>query len=242
MGAGGESFWDSLTIGGHLAASYGYNFGGGDAAGSNNVLCQFNCAQNQFKVDAIKLEIGKPSDGPGTAGFQFDLLFGQNADISRGLSPTASGGAFGDDDFSVFVQQAYLEYNWDGTLIKFGNWETLLGYELIDSNDNPNISHGILFTWAIPLYHTGVLLSGDLSEGMGWALGFSNGFNNTAAMFSVRNSRVSGVPGNMSFHNVSTASWIWNNAPGSVFTDTVAMKAGRLTKTSGCMVSKAFWT
>lgn len=174
-----DRFFSGLEVGGHLAASYVYNLNKGDASGSANVLCQFNCAQNQFKFDAAKLEIGRPSDGPGSVGFQLDLLFGQNADILRGLSPTASSGAFGEDDFSVFVQQAYIEYDWNGTLLKFGNWETLLGFELIDSNDNPNITHGVLFTWAIPLYHTGILASGSLSEEVGWALGLTNGFNNT---------------------------------------------------------------
>jgi hypothetical protein len=49
---------------------------------------------------------------------------------------------------------------------------------------NPNITQGLLFTWAIPLYHTGLLASGSLPEGFGlapgfvWALGVSNGFNN----------------------------------------------------------------
>ena len=60
-----------------------------------------------------------------------------------------------------------------------GNFETLLGWELIDSHKNYNVSHGILFTWTIPLYHTGVMAGGSLGENVGWNLGFVNGFNNS---------------------------------------------------------------
>lgn len=181
-----DSFLNGVEFGGHVTASYIYNFNNPGPGASGNggfsaqPLCQFNCEHNTFKLDAAKFEVGKPTNGPGTAGFQLDLLYGQNADISRFLSPTAGGaGVFGDDDFSLFVQQAYVEYDWNGTSVKFGNFETLLGWELIDSHKNNNVTHGILFTWTIPLYHTGVMLGGSLTEEINWNLGFVNGFNNT---------------------------------------------------------------
>ncbi len=180
QGAGMDSFLSDLDIGGFVTGSYLYNFNRPEGNAGAQPLCQFNCRHDEFSFDAAMLSIGKSADNPGEAGFQLDLLFGQNGDISRGLSPTTTAGAgvFGDSDFGVFVQEAYVTYNWDGTEVKFGNWETLLGYELLDSHLNSNITHGILFTWAIPLYHTGILFSGDLGESMGWALGLTNGFNN----------------------------------------------------------------
>ena len=63
-------------------------------------------------------------------------------------------------------------------MFKFGKWETLLGYELIDSPYNNHVTQGILFTWAIPLVHNGLLASGNLNENIGWAIGVTNGFNN----------------------------------------------------------------
>ena len=179
QGSGLDSFFESLEVGGHITTSYLYNFNSPpNGAGGGQPLCQFNCNQNEFKLDAAKIEIGKPAANPGEAGFQLDLLYGQNADISRALSPTAFGGSFGDDDFSTFVQQAYVSYNWDGVELKMGKFETLLGWELLDSHKNYNITHGILFTWAIPLYHTGIMAGGSIGENIGWNVGFVNGFNN----------------------------------------------------------------
>ncbi len=179
QGSGLDSFFESLEVGGHITTSYLYNFNAPpNGAGGGQPLCQFNCNQNEFKLDAAKIDIGKPAANPGEAGFQLDLLYGQNADISRALSPTATGGSFGDDDFSTFVQQAYVSYNWDGVELKMGKFETLLGWEVLDSYKNYNVTHGILFTWAIPLYHTGIMAGGSLGENVGWNLGFVNGFNN----------------------------------------------------------------
>ena len=181
QGSGVDSFFQSLEVGGHVTTSYLHNFNSPRSGPSGGQpLCQFNCNNNEFSLDAAKLEIGKLATSPGDAGFQLDLLYGQNADISRFLSPTAGGaGAFGDDDFSLFVQQAYVSYNYNGVELRMGNFETLLGWELLDSHKNYNVTHGILFTWAIPLYHTGLMAGGSLGENVGWSVGVVNGFNNT---------------------------------------------------------------
>jgi hypothetical protein len=185
QGSGIDEFFSTLEVGGYVSASYIYNFNRTPVAsrfedGITQPLCQFNCRQNEFSLDAAKLNLGRPASNPGDAGFQLDLLLGQNADILRSLSPDSDGdGSFGADDFSLFVQQAYVAYNWRGVEFKAGKFETLLGWELLDQPLNYNITQGILFTWAIPLYHTGVLASGQLTEEVGWALGLTNGFNNT---------------------------------------------------------------
>jgi hypothetical protein len=88
------------------------------------------------------------------------------------------GSLFGDDQF--FIQQAYVSYNWNGVVFDFGKFVTTLGYELIDAPYNPHITHSELFFGAIPLFHTGLLASGDIGEtGLGWKLGVVNGFNNS---------------------------------------------------------------
>ena len=178
-GTGLDPFLSSVDIGGFITMSYIYNFNQPATNTFSQTLCQFNCNHDEFSFDAAQLSFGKEAANPGDAGFQLDLLFGQNGDISRFLSPTAGGaGVFGDSDFGVFVQEAYVTYNLNGTELKMGNFETLLGWELLDSHLNYNISHGVLFTWAIPLYHTGVMASGSLGENIGWSLGITNGFNN----------------------------------------------------------------
>jgi hypothetical protein len=173
-----KSFLETIEFGGHVAGSYIYSFNNPATNTFSQTLCQFNCNHNEFSLDAVKLEIGRAA-APGEAGFQFDVLFGQNASIFNALSPDNTTTADAASDTEFFLQQAYLSYNLNGVELKFGKFETLLGYELIDSNLNPNVTQGILFTFAIPLFHTGVLAAGNFSEEFSWAAGFVNGFNNT---------------------------------------------------------------
>jgi hypothetical protein len=193
-GAAFDSFLSKLEVGGFVTGSYLYNFnqpGHPSTGAASQPINQFNNRHDEFSFDAAKIEIGKTPGGPGEAGFQFEMLYGQNADILRRGSPTRitdvdgdgtadviSVGAFGDSDMGVFVQEAYASYNLGGVTWKLGKFETLLGYEVLDSYKNPNITHGVLFTWAIPLYHTGLLASGNFSEAVTWSLGLTDGFNN----------------------------------------------------------------
>lgn len=199
LGVPGSAFWNDLQIGGHVTASYVYNFNNPDfntpsgvgppfTGGQPNY--QFNRDHHTFSIDAVKLEIGKPATQPGTAGFQVDLLWGENAGILIGGLPHNSliigpGFEIEDEDreasdTAFFLQEAYVSYMTNaGIRLDFGKWETLLGYELIDSPANPNITHGWLFTFAIPLFHTGLLASGSLNENVDWAVGIVNGFNNS---------------------------------------------------------------
>jgi len=188
QGSAIDAFLSSVEVGGSVTASYTYSFNNPETSPSSQTLCQFNCNHNEFSLDAFKLELGKKAPNPGDVGFQFDLLLGRNAGIFNQLSPdiasfinpavqtTADRSAA---DTELFVQEAYLSYNMNGVELKAGKFETPLGFEVIDSNDNPNVTHGILFTFAIPLFHTGVLASGNISEELSWAAGLTNGFNNT---------------------------------------------------------------
>jgi hypothetical protein len=231
QGAGVDSFLNGLEVGGFVTGSYLYNFNSPEGNVFSQPLCQFNCNHDEFSFDAAMISIGKEASNPGDVGFQLDLLFGQNGDISRALSPTAGGGAFGDSDFGVFVQEAYVTYNWDGTEFKFGNWETLLGWELLDSHLNNNITHGILFTWAIPLYHTGLLASGNLGESVGWALGITNGFNNV-----VDQNDNKGIVGILSFEEgglFTSLSWFFGSETPNL---PVSMVAGQPSTTDDLMI------
>jgi hypothetical protein len=174
-----DGFLQSLEIGGHVSGSYVWSFNAPDVNAFTNTLCQFNCNHDEFSFDAAKLELGRPARG--STGFRLDLLLGQNAAILRSLAPTAdSPTPFSRaSDTDLFVQQAFVAYDAGGTLLKLGKFETLLGYELLDSNANANVTHGILFTYAIPLFHTGILASGSFGESFSWAAGAVNGFNNS---------------------------------------------------------------
>ena len=79
-----DNFLGGLEIGGYVNASYGYNFNDPDVNGGSQPLNQFNLNHNTFELDAVKLELGRPTDGAGTAGFQVDMLYGENNNILCG--------------------------------------------------------------------------------------------------------------------------------------------------------------
>ena len=65
------------------------------------------------------------------------------------------------------LQEAYISARipiGDGPVLKVGKFVTLLGSEVIESPSNLNYSRGYLFTLAIPLTHTGALLSYSFTD------------------------------------------------------------------------------
>ena len=181
QGSALDGFLQSVEVNGHIAASYAYNFNRPEVNAGAQALNQFNLNDNELSLDAFKLELGKKASEPGTAGFQLDLLLGRNAGIFNGgaaaFDPVSVGEAASDTE--LFLQEAYLSYNLNGIEFKAGKFETPLGFEVIDSNDNPNVTQGLLFTFLIPLFHTGLLAGGNFNENLSWQAGVVNGFNNT---------------------------------------------------------------
>lgn len=176
-----DGFFDKLEVSGGVVGSYLYNFNQPShpltTGSATQPLNQFNRSHDEFSFDAAKFELSKTAASPGEGGFALDLLYGQNGDILRGFSPT-NPQVRGDSDMDVFVQEAYAAYNMGGVTWKLGKFETLMGYEVLDSYKNPSVTHGLLFTFGIPLFHTGLLASGAFAEGVTWSLGLVDGFNN----------------------------------------------------------------
>lgn len=176
--SGLDAFLNTVQINGWVAASYQYSFDNPNNPIFANTTNQFNVDHNTFSFDGAKIELYRPATNPGDAGFQLDLLYGANALILGGTRGLFSTGTMSNEGF--YVQDMNVQYNWDNVLFKFGQWETLLGYEVLDSVSNKNITHGLLFTYAIPLVHTGLQASGKIGEtGMGWAGAVVNGWNNS---------------------------------------------------------------
>lgn len=179
VSAGSESkldaFLDTVSIGGYASASFIYNNNNPDDPIYAQATNQFDLDHNTFNLDAAKIEIGRVAAKPGEAGFQIDLMFGDDGGILGGTRFNTPGWA--SDNFG-YVQEAYASYNWNDVVFKFGKWETLLGYELIDAVSNKNVTQGLLFTYAIPLVHTGLMATGQLTESIGWSAAVANGWNN----------------------------------------------------------------
>lgn len=78
----------------------------------------------------------------------------------------------------VDLQEAYINARSadSGFGVRAGKFATFAGIEVIESPDNPTFSRGLIYSYGVPLTHTGALLTyaeGDLD----FAIGFVNGWD-----------------------------------------------------------------
>ncbi len=135
--------------------------------------------QDGFNLHAVKLVLEKPLDeSEWAAGYKADLVFGPDANyystILNGQAPAAAGA--NSDDFAV--KQAYVSLRvpvGNGIDVKMGVWDTLIGYEVFESGNNPNFSRS--YGYALePTHHTGVQASYKLTDEISVAVGVANGW------------------------------------------------------------------
>lgn len=175
------SLLKGLEVHGVLAVDYTYNFN--RPRGDKNGLLLFNEDDNTASLDLANIRVAHKSMVAGI-GFLADLDFGETAEgVGRS---TRWGDSFpnGSENDNFFeLRQAYLTYTLpvgNGVSFKAGKFVTLHGAEVIKTwdNINYNISNGILFGWAIPFTHTGILASYPINDFLAVDLGVVNGWDN----------------------------------------------------------------
>ena len=157
----------STTISGYVNVSTIWNPGSGNA---NPPPYAFNAGkQDGFNLDVAKLTIERPLDeAQWSAGYKTDLLFGPDANA---LATQSSGTAA---DFGI--KQAYVALRapvGNGLDMKLGVWDTIIGYESFDAGSNPNYSRSYGYT-VEPTTHTGVLVTYQLLDSLGFSAGIAN--------------------------------------------------------------------
>jgi len=132
-----------------------------------NTLMYYNQYENQISLSLADLKVQKQAQ---PVGFDVELGFGPTNDaINIGLGPT-----------TVNILQAYgtvVVPVGSGLTVDVGKFVTHMGYEVIPSQGNWNYSRSYLFSFAIPLYHTGVRLTYPLMSNLTAALHILNGWN-----------------------------------------------------------------
>jgi hypothetical protein len=242
-----DRFLSRVDVSGYVSASYVYNANNPSNPIYANALNQFNLNHNQFNLDAAEIDFSMPAAEPGQAGFDLDINFGNNAEILGGYGPAAqTDPASGDvlSDNQIEIEQMNVSYNWNDIVFKAGKFDTLLGYEVLDIVSNKQVTQGVLFTYAIPLYHTGLLASSKFNEEWGWALGVVNGWGNansgatdtndnkgalaqinlSTGPFSTALSTYYGSDGNTGFANVDNSTAHFNESPALVVDWTATVK------------------
>ena len=129
----------STTISGYVDTSAQWNFG----TGNNNVPpYKFNGSDKAdgFNLDVVQLRIDKPLDeADWAAGYRADLWFGPDANTLGTQSAWGNSNQAATGDFAI--RQAYVALRapvGTGLDFKMGVFDSIIGYESIESGNNPN--------------------------------------------------------------------------------------------------------
>jgi hypothetical protein len=141
---------------------------GSTSSGSTNVL-RFYDINEGYTFNMSEFSIKRDPDEKFPFGEGLVLTAGADAQKNHSIGLLRS-----EDDVFPFrndpwfdLQEVYLSARIPvgaGPVIKVGKFVTLLGYEVIESPSNLNYSRGDLFTFAVPLTHTGVLASYSFTD------------------------------------------------------------------------------
>jgi len=167
----------STTLSGYVDTSAQWNFGSGNA---HLPAYKFNGASKAdgFNLDVVQIRIEKPLDeAEWAAGYRVDLWAGPDANALNTQSFFSNGGASapaGHSDFAV--RQAYVALRMpvaNGLDWKVGVFDSIIGYESVESPNNPNYTRSYGHSIE-PQTHTGVLASYRFNDTFSASAGVAN--------------------------------------------------------------------
>ncbi len=147
-----------------------YSFGFNHPANNVALLRNFDDRVNQPELNMAMMTLDM---APKPVGFHLDVGFGRAFDIMDATEKDVTP--------MRFFKQAYIDVkpaSWHGAELDFGKFVTSAGAEVIETGSNFNYSRSLLFSWAIPYYHTGMRFSmpvtKQLTAGVQWVSGWNN--------------------------------------------------------------------
>ena len=165
----------STTLSGYVDTSAQWNLGTG-----NNRLPNYKFGGSSkadgFNLDVVQIRIEKPLDEQEwAAGYRVDLWAGPDANVLGTQSVFATGSG----DFAV--RQAYIALRMpvgNGIDWKVGVFDSILGYESVESPNNPNYTRSYGHSIE-PQTHTGVLASYRFADILSASVGVANTYGPT---------------------------------------------------------------
>lgn len=166
----------ATTLSGYVDTSAQWNPGTGNA---NVPGYAFNSPSKSdgFNLNVVELNLEKPVDAADAwgAGYKVSVLAGPDASTFNTKSPVATANS----DFAV--KQAYVALHapvGNGLDFKIGVWDTLIGYEVFESINNPNVTRSYGYTME-PTTHTGIQATYQVCETVSVSGGIANTFGAT---------------------------------------------------------------
>lgn len=176
------SWWDTLTITGHLEA--GITFNGANPADGINFGHLFTDKANEPLLNQAMLTIQRPLDPKATGydfGFKFQAMYGSDARYTHFLGEFDES-ISGRNQFDIVEAHALFHLPWftsGGVDVKLGQYVTLEGAEVIYAPDNLLYSHSYIFNFGIPFKHTGIMTETHLNSVVDIYAGVDTGVNTT---------------------------------------------------------------
>jgi Putative beta-barrel porin-2, OmpL-like. bbp2 len=172
-----KTFWQELAWFAYVENSYVFNLRGEATNGSNEL--RFYDVDRGYTFNMAEFSVKKDPSDRYPFGFGLVLTGGEDAQFNHAIGIFRSADEAPTDTEKVDLQEAYLSYKvplGTGLTVKAGKFVTLLGYEVIESPNNLNFSRSLLFDFATPLTHVGMLgsyaLTDTLSATVGLVLGW----------------------------------------------------------------------
>ena len=133
----------------------------------------FDTLHSQFAFSMAEIWLAKAPTADSRVGFKLKLNFGPAS--SNFIHSAEPGGSPYQN-----IQEAYASYlapAGKGLQVDAGVFVTPAGAEVIEAKDNANYSRGLLFSLAIPYYHSGVRVTYSPSDKFTVMGGLVNGWN-----------------------------------------------------------------
>lgn len=175
------SIWKTLgfKVSGFLDVAYTQNFN--NPSTNLNQLHIFDTNANAFMPHLAQIMLERPADAGGSAleraGFRARLNFGLDARVTRARTNFQPGTSNNELDF----QELYAEYILpvgNGLKVQAGKMNTLIGYEVINSFENPNFSRTFMFGLGQAFTTTGIRLTYQFNPMVLASVGVVNGWDN----------------------------------------------------------------
>jgi hypothetical protein len=180
LAADADTTWKELgfKFSGAAEASYTQNFNNPNT--NLNQLRIFDTQANSFVPQVAQFMVERPATA-GSAmdrvGFRARVNFGAQSRFSRARTNYQPG----TDNNELDVQELYAEYIvpvGNGLKIQAGKINTLIGYEVINSWENPNFSRSFTFGLSQAFTETGIRFTYPFTSWATVAMGLVNGWDN----------------------------------------------------------------
>jgi hypothetical protein len=185
----------------HLSAQLDAGITGNFAGPKQNFGQLFNDKPNTVLLNQILLTANKPLDPKATGydwGFKLQGMYGSDARYTHFLGELDRVNPYDRNQFDIVEANVLLHAPvlFEGGIdFKAGQYPTPLGFETIDPSTNPFYSHSYIFTFGLPLKHTGLLTTSHVSSMLDVYLGVDTGSNTTFGPLGEDNSAVGVLTG-----------------------------------------------